>query len=138
MEKRFNNIQKKFIVDILRYLKNTNTCEWCLDVVRSKDEKQNCLFGHVFNYGVNGFNYDGKKYYGEVGGQTAWELFECFVATTYTVYDVNDGKNSQYQQNTSKERCIKYIYNILTGVEKNTAESMEECYKSSLSKNLIS
>jgi len=79
---------------------------------------QSCLFGHVFDWA--GGDSDIKK------SNQAMDLFEACYATTYMVYPVNDGTNSQYQQSTPKQRCIAYFKDLINGNQKTTYELMKE------------
>jgi len=116
---------KTTLTSLIVYLKNTKPESWCQDVVKTKDGK-NCLFGHIFDFGCNGINIDGFKYSGEEGGSFFFNWFEDNIATTYMVYPVNDGKNANYKQQTPKERCIAYLYNILNGKERTTTQIIQD------------
>ena len=103
-----------YLNNIILYLETTESDSWCTDVVRNKDGK-NCFFGHLLNMG-------------KIQEQSCnlWDEFENCVATTYMIYPVNDGKNSKYQQPTSKERCIAYLEDVRDGKVMTTYESMDE------------
>jgi hypothetical protein len=107
------------ILNLIDYLKQTKDSDWCVNIVRSKTN-QNCIFGHVFNFGQLIYP-DLDK---DIAGNKTWNWFEECIGTTYYVYDINDGKNKNYPQPTPKQRCINYLYNILLGFEKTTHESM--------------
>lgn len=109
---------KPKLKEVIKYLEDTEPDSWCVKVVRSKDDKTNCLFGHLFAM------YEDNKKANEL-----WDWFEQYVATTYMVYPVNDGENKAYQQETIKARCIAYLTAILEGREKTTAEVMDEDYE---------
>ena len=103
----------------LEYLKATDEDEWCVDVVKSGDSKKNCLFGHLWDF------CDGDA--DEVKGNSWWNWFESAVSSTFMVYPINDGKNSNYQGGTPKLRCISFIENIRDGIELTTLEGMDAC-----------
>lgn len=90
--------------------RNTKEEDWCVDVVRTKDGSQNCLFGHLANY----------------GGMKLYHDFEM-IATEFMVYPINDGKNPNYPQETPKQRVLAYLKNIEAGIEKTTTD-WEEFY----------
>jgi hypothetical protein len=96
--------------NLINFLERTKEDSWCMEVVRTKDQKQNCLFGHVFDW----------------GGNIGWDWFENFLATTYMVFPVNDKSNSKYQRDSIKERNIQYLKNLLNGTEKTVMEIMDE------------
>ena len=98
------------------YCEETRADEWCVDVVRTKGNKQNCLYGHLVNW------YHGKGYEGDV--TAIWDAFEE-MASSYYVYPINDGKNPRYPQPTAKERCIKLLENYRDGKELWTWEAMK-------------
>lgn len=100
---------------IIDHLKSTGKDEWCKDVVRTKDSKQNCLFGHVFNMGGD----DNKL------ANKWWDFMEM-CATTYMVYPVNDGSHPDYKQDNPRDRCIAYLEDLLAGKQLTTLQSMEE------------
>lgn len=104
------------IDSFIKYCKSTTPEEWCVDIVRSKGNKKNCLYGHLVNW------YYGKEYDGDI--TPIWDAFEE-VGTTFYVYPINDGTNHNYQQPTARERCIAYLENIRDGKELWTAKAME-------------
>ena len=97
---------KGFLEDFIPYLEKTPEDSWCIDVVRN--EKGNCLFGHLSNF-------CGHKDNDRVDLDFEW--FEYFIASTYMVYPVNDGKDERYAQSSIKERCVSYMEDILSGRE---------------------
>lgn len=100
------------------YLEATREDEWCVDVVRTKDKKQNCVFGHLVNWVW------GPGYLGNV--TQAWDQFEAQWATTYMLYPVNDGEHPDYQQKTPKRRVVAYLTDLLHGDTPSTPKLMEE------------
>lgn len=107
----------------INYLEATSPNDWAVDVVRSKDSKKNCVFGHLVNW------YYGKDYKGNV--MPIWDVFESMWATSYMIYPVNDGDspkwmNHKYDQKTAKERTISYLKNLKQGKEKNTEQLFKE------------
>lgn len=110
---------------LITYLQNTKQESWCQDVIKTKDGK-NCLFVHIFDFGCNGINIDGVERSGDEGGNFFFDWFEHNIATTYMVYPVNDGKNANYKQQTAKERCIAYLYNILNDKEYTTTHIIDD------------
>lgn len=110
---------KKFkLSSVIKYLESTSENSWCVDVVRTKDNSKNCMFGHLFAMG------DDEKESNEL-----WDWFENCVTTTYAVYPINDGEHPDYQQPTPKQRCIAYLKNIELGKELTTYEAMELEYQ---------
>lgn len=57
-----------------------------------------------------------------------FETFEDCISSTFAVYAVNDGKNSDYPQETPKERCLAYILNIIHGKELLIHDSFIDCF----------
>lgn len=108
------NYPNMSIHDVVEYLQNTEECSWNVDTVRSEDYSKNCLFGHLFNMGVD-----------EKHSNYIWNWFEESVSTTYVIYSINDGKNPKYQQETPKQRVLAYIDAIIKGDEMTTYESMD-------------
>jgi len=100
----------KFIM----YLERTTEQSWCTGVVRTKDQKANCLFGHLFEYG-GGNNRTANA---------VWDLFENTIATTFMVYRVNDGDHPEYQQETPKQRCVAYLRDINCGKQQSVRDMM--------------
>ena len=114
--------------NIIKYLEGTKPEDWCLDVVRTKDNAQNCLLGHLHNYGGGD---QGK-------GGFICAMFEEFYATTYMFYPVNDGEHSGYPQATAKDRVIAYLTDIKDGKQLSTGQLFEQeakQYEESISKN---
>jgi len=111
--------------NIISYLQNTTPEDWCVGRVRTKGNKQNCLLGHLHNYGG-----------GDEGhGGFICDMFEEFYATTYMFYSINDGEHSDYPQKTSKDRIIAYIKDLRDGKQMTTGQMFEEEmkeYKASL------
>jgi len=106
--------QKCNLGNIIAYLESTPEDSWCTDVVKTKDGR-NCVMGHIFDYGG-----------GDLGGSDFWDFFEACIATTFMIYGVNDGKDSDYQQPTPKQRCIAYLRDIEQGVKPSTQRLMEQ------------
>lgn len=105
----------EFSIDgFISYCEKTREDQWCVDVVRTKDNK-NCLFGHLFDFA--GSDEKGNEY---------WDFFEYHFATTYMVYPVNDGSNDKYQQPTPKQRCIEYLKDLRNGKAKTTQDIMKD------------
>jgi hypothetical protein len=99
--------KEDFLNDIIHYLKNmTLESDWCVDVVRTKDQKQNCLMGHLFNF----------------GGNLIVDIFHNNISTEYCYYQINDGKNPNYPQATPKQRIIAYLENVRDGKEETVLE----------------
>lgn len=94
---------------VIKFMEATDESEWQTDVVRSKDGKQNCFFGHLFNMGAD-----------EDEANRIWDWFEARWATTFMLYPVNDGENPKYQQSTSKARVLAYLNALLSGEEENS------------------
>lgn len=105
-----------FINKFIAYCETTREDEWCVSVVRSKDLKANCLFGHIFKM----FNDNDQL------GNKFWEFFEYHYATEYMVYPINDGENLSYQQSTPKQRCLQYLKDLRDGKTKTTLDYMRE------------
>lgn len=101
---------------IIQYLENTKAEEWCVDVVRTKGNTQNCLLGHLHNYGGGD---EGK-------GGFVCGMFEEFYATTYMFYRINDGEHPKYQQETAKDRIIAYLKDLKSGDELSTGQLFEQ------------
>lgn len=112
--------QEFCLKEFISYCEATDDNEWCIKIVRSKDNKKNCVFGHLFNFGSN------KG--GEKLANVYWDLFEECIATTFMMYAVNDGNNLKYQQDTAKKRCIAYLKNLESGTEKNVQQLTEDEY----------
>lgn len=102
------------LAKIISHLESTDEDDWCINIVRSKDQKKNCIMGHIFNMGTN-----------DKEGNDWWEFFEHEVATTYMVYPVNDGRNKKYSQATPKLRSVAYCKAILSGNEKNVLQYLD-------------
>lgn len=117
---KFEELVKKIsdLKAFISYLESTKDEEWCVDIVRSKGNKQNCVMGHLTNWVY------GKEYEGNIVG--AWDLFEEIWATTYMTYPVNDGESPKYKQDTPKKRMIVYLQDLLDGKEKTTNQLMNE------------
>lgn len=105
---------RQTILQIIAHLETTKDDEWCVDRVRTKDQKQNCLMGHVFNIGKN----DREA--------NEWINKLEYIATEFMYYPVNDGKHKDYPQPTAKARCIAYLTDILDGKKKSTLQMLEE------------
>jgi hypothetical protein len=101
------------IQQIIDHLESTSEDSWCVDVVRTNENK-NCFFGHLFAMGKD-----------ERHSNFIWSCFEEAWATTYMIYPVNDGEHPDYQQPTPKQRVIEYLKNLRDGKEMTTYQSME-------------
>lgn len=108
-----------FLVDFIAYLKLTDDSTWCTDVVRTKDGKGNCLYGHLSNF---------CGHAGDDNVSSDFDWFDSLVSTSYIIYPVNDGTHEKYQQDTPKKRCIAYMEALLSGEELTTIPGMEKCY----------
>lgn len=93
------------LAEIIDYLEGTAEDEWLTDRCRSQDGTQNCVMGHIFNWG------GGEKGHGSV----AWDQFEERYATTFMIFPVNDGKDERYQQPTPKQRVLAYLRDMAEG-----------------------
>ena len=113
MDKKHKSKLRKLI----KRLKNTREDQWCVDIVRTKDDKANCLFGHLF-----AIYKDNKR------ANYLWDWFENCISTDFMIYPINDGKNKDYQQATPKARCLAYLDDILHDKKLTTAESMERSW----------
>lgn len=96
------------MTEILQYMENTTEESWCMDVVKTEDNRS-CFFGHLF----------------DLGGNKLYQNFEN-VATEFMVYPVNDGKNLEYPQETPKQRCVAYLKDLISGKQRCTIQLMEE------------
>lgn len=101
----------------IQYCIDTHEDEWRVDTVRNSDNTENCLFGHLCNWAY------GKDHQGSIS--TIWDMFEEIWSSTFYVYDVNDGKNTKYQQDTPKQRCIAYLKDMWLGKEETVYSYME-------------
>lgn len=126
LAEKYGEDYKSFLKDFIRYLDQTSDDTWCTEVVRTKDGKGNCLFGHLSNF-------CGHK--GEQNVVPDFEWFEIMVSTPYVVYPVNDGKDMKYKGDTPKVRCMLLMEAILDGREMNTADGMDAEYKKWLETN---
>lgn len=104
----------KTIQEIIDYMESTSEESWGVDVVRTSDGK-NCFFGHLFNMGSD-----------ESESNFIWSAFEEGWATTYMIYQVNDGADPRYQQVTPKQRVVQYLKDLRDGKAKTTHQLMEE------------
>lgn len=105
----------------IQYLIDTKEEEWAVGVVRTKGNKQNCLFGHLVNWAY------GKEFEGDVS--PIWDIFEARWAMTYTVYPINDGKNPEYQQSSPKQRVTAFMQNLWLGLEADSNTLWEQEYE---------
>lgn len=122
-------IPEDLLEKFIEYCEATDESSWCVDVVKSQNGSQSCLFGHLFDFAGN-----------DVVGNVYWDHFESVYATTYMVYPVNDGKNERYPQETPKQRCLAYLKNLQSGKEMTTEqiiEKMNECLDSSQNFDLL-
>lgn len=106
---------------VISYMEATAEESWRVKTVRSSDGSTNCFFGHLFNMGAN-----------DAEGSALWDLFEDLWATTYLIYPINDGENSDYPQPTPKQRVLTFLHDLRDGRVLNTQQSMEACYAHSL------
>lgn len=106
----------KNLDQFIEYCKSTNENEWCVGVVRTEGNKQNCCFGHLVNW------WYGKDYEGSIS--EIWDTFEEVYVTTYMIYPVNDGENPKYQQSTPKQRVIAYLEDLNSGKAKTSYQLM--------------
>ncbi len=107
----------KTLQEIIDYMETTKEESWCVDVVRTKDQK-NCFFGHLVN-----MESDPRE------GQFLWDIFEECIATTYMIFPVNDGENKDYQQPTPKQRVIAYLKDLRDKKTPTTQDLMREYEK---------
>jgi hypothetical protein len=113
------NTKNLFTIDaIINYCKNTQKEDWCVDVVRSKDGKQNCLLGHIFELG--------DKNGGQELANQLIDWFEGCWANTYMFYGVNDGSDTDYPQDNAKDRIIAYLEDLKSGKQKNINQLYDE------------
>ena len=98
--------------ELIDFLDETPEDSWLVDKVRSKDQKKNCVMGHIYAFCAGGYDKD--------GGSAGWDYFEECYATTYMIYPVNDGENAKYQQSTPKQRVLAYLRDLRDGKEKTT------------------
>lgn len=110
--KRLTNLD-----DFISYCEATDESEWQVDTVRNKGNTTNCLFGHLVNW------YYGKDHQDDIS--LAWDFFEEAWSTTFFVYEVNDGHNSDYPQPSAHQRCIQLLKNLSDGSELTTNEAIE-------------
>ena len=108
LEEIYGDDYKAMLRDFIPYLEQTADEDWCTDVVRTKDNKANCLFGHLSNF-------CGHSKHQNIMPDFDW--FESRISTTYVIYAINDGRSNQYQQPSPKRRCIAYLRDLLTGKE---------------------
>lgn len=100
---------------LISRLEATTDDQWCMDIVRSKDQTKNCILGHVFAMGKN-----------DEEGNAWWNWFEHYIAITLMVYPVNDGKDKRYPQETPRARCLAYLQDVLSGKLKSLYEELTE------------
>lgn len=89
-------MKELIIQSLIDYIEKTTDDQWLMGRVRTKDNKQNCIMGHVFDWGGG----DEKHESGCTQGSEAWDWFENCWATTYMIYPVNDGEDKRYKQKT--------------------------------------
>lgn len=129
--KNLKEVETKISLDsIIEYIENTEEESWNLHFVRSEDGKKNCFFGHLFNYAGGDERIKGIELN---CGSYVWMLFEELFATTYMIFEVNDGDDPEYQQETPKQRVLQYLKDLRDGKAKTTQQLMkeyeEECRK---------
>lgn len=113
---------------LIAYLESTDTCDWNLDTVRSKDGKRNCFFGHLWNWAAGlapAYGFDADQETRNAWCRAVWDCFEENWSTTYVIYPINDGTNAKYPQETAQARVIAYLRALQDKTEMNTHESME-------------
>lgn len=120
LEEVYGDDYKAMLRDFIPYLEQTADEDWCIDVVRTKDNKANCLFGHLSNF-------CGHSEHQNVMPDFDW--FESRISTTYIIYAINDGNSNQYQQSSPKQRCIAYLQDLLTGKELTVHFAMQKWIK---------
>ena len=118
LKEKYGEDYRQFLADFIPYLEETKKESWCTDVVRTKDGKSNCLFGHLSNF---------CGHHPEENVSEDFDWFENLVTTSYVVYPVNDGQDERYPQSTPRERCIALMRAILDGDEPTTWEGMAIC-----------
>lgn len=117
------------IQPIIDMVEQTDTDAWMLDVVRSKDGKRNCFFGHLYQWGYDRATGDGLSHEdAERWASQLWDAFEDRWTTTYGIYPVNDGTHPRYQQPTAKERVLAYLQALQKGDELTTMQWMDEYF----------
>ena len=123
IEELFDKDEINWLHSLLDYLQKTEEEEWCVGVCRKADTaiQQNCLLGHVFNFGS--IDFFGKN--GEEGANAALNFFDN-IATTDIFYPINDGTDTNYQESTPKQRCVSFLKNILSSKEKTVYQMWEE------------
>ncbi len=117
---------------IIEHLQRIPESRWGVDVVRSGDGTQDCLFGHLFRYGQHLSAFattipagDEHVTSEEKFANRLWEWFEETWATTYKIYPVNDGESPAYPQATPKQRVLAYLRALNSGAEHPTQDSMQ-------------
>lgn len=109
---------KKILSTIIDFLEKTSEDSWCTDVVRTKGGGKNCVMGHIYAFGAGGYEKD--------GGSDAMDAFEENFATTFMIYDVNDGINPKYQQDSPRKRVLAYLKDMIDGKQKTTKQLWKE------------
>ncbi len=117
------------IQDLINYLENTKEEDWLVDRVRDKDGK-GCVMSHIYDFGGGDTKCPNSD---QTLGSEAWDFFEEVWATTYMIYEVNDGANPRYTQPTPKKRCIAYIKDLKNGKAKTVLQLWSEYEKGELS-----
>lgn len=102
----------------ITYLEQTEDEDWQVDTVRNAGNTKNCAMGHLINW-FYGPDFDGNI-------SPAWDCFEWIWASDHMIYDVNDGRNPKYQQQTAKARTIAYLKNMWLGLETPTWKLWEQ------------
>ena len=102
--------EKEILQDVINYLTFTKDEDWCVDVVRSKDQKKNCFLGHLFDF----------------GGNLICDIFENGICNEYMYFEINDGTHPNYPQETPKLRVIAYLEDLKDGKEKTILQYMQD------------
>lgn len=128
LREKYSDDWQRFLTDFLVYLSETSEESWCVDRVRTKDAKANCLFGHLSNF-------CGHAQHENLMPDFDW--FETNISTTFVVYPINDGTSENYKQATPKIRCIAYLRALLSGDELTTIPGQEKCYEDWLARQKL-
>ena len=93
---------------VIDYLEDTADESWLMGRCRSEDGSQNCVLGHLLDF----------------GGGEAIDVFEEVYATSFMVFPVNDGEHPDYPQPTPKQRVLAYLRNMEAGREPTTLDHL--------------